>query len=50
MILQETQVPHLLQAGFKKDKISTTTMDIAPPSDCKYYSFTKMITPSIIKE
>lgn len=47
---QETQVPHLLQAGFKKEKISTTTMDIAPPSDCKYYSFNKMITPTIIKE
>lgn len=47
---QETQVPHLLQAGFKKEKISTTTMDIAPPSECKYYSFKKMITPTIIKE
>lgn len=50
MILQETQVPHLLQAGFKKENISTTTMDIAPPSECKYYSFNKMVTPSIIKE
>lgn len=43
-------MPHLLQAGFKKEKISTTTMDIAPPSECKYYSFHKMITPTILKE
>eukprot|EP00064_Thunnus_orientalis_P016508 superscaffoldBa00003290_g16574 len=49
-MFEETQVPHLLQAGFKKEKISTTTMDIAPPSECKYYSFHKMITPTIVKE
>uniref|UniRef100_A0A672F7V3 Guanidinoacetate N-methyltransferase n=1 Tax=Salarias fasciatus TaxID=181472 RepID=A0A672F7V3_SALFA len=49
-MFEETQVPHLLQAGFKKEKISTTTMDIAPPSECKYYSFKKMITPTIVKQ
>ncbi len=47
---QETQVPYLLEAGFKKEKISTTLMDISPPSECKYYSFNKMITPTIVKE
>lgn len=41
---------NLVQAGFKKEKISTTNMDIVPPSDCKYYSFGKMITPTILKE
>ncbi|KAJ3599933.1 hypothetical protein NHX12_033887 [Muraenolepis orangiensis] len=49
-MFQETQMPHLLQAGFKKEKISTATMDIVPPSECKYYSFPKMITPTILKE
>ena len=43
-------MPHLLEAGFKKEKISTTTMDIVPPTDCKYYDFRKMITPTILKE
>jgi len=50
LFFQETQVPHLVEAGFKKEKISTTLMDISPPSECKYYSFKKMITPTIIKE
>ncbi|TNN40877.1 Guanidinoacetate N-methyltransferase [Liparis tanakae] len=48
--IKETQVPSLLQAGFKKDKIRTTTMDIAPPAECKYYAFNKMITPTILKD
>ena len=47
---QESQVPHLIKAGFKKENISTTLMDIIPPADCKYYSFNKMITPTILKK
>ncbi|XP_070550081.1 guanidinoacetate N-methyltransferase-like [Ptychodera flava] len=49
-MFQETQVPHLVEAGFKKENISTDVMDIEPETECKYYSFDKMIAPRIIKE
>ncbi|KAJ8374717.1 hypothetical protein SKAU_G00052970 [Synaphobranchus kaupii] len=48
-MFQETQVPQLIEAGFKKEKISTTLLNIIPPSECKYYDFHKMITPTVVK-
>ena len=49
-MFQETQVEHLVEAGFKRENISTEVIDISPPTQCKYYSFKKMIAPTILKE
>lgn len=49
-MFQDTQVKHLIDSGFKEDNISTEVMEIEPPKSCRYYSFGKMIAPTVIKE
>ena len=49
-MFEETQLPKLLEIGFKKENITTETMKISVPKECKYYSHGEMIAPCIIKQ
>ena len=50
VMFRETQIKHLVESGFKEANISTEVMDIQPPESCRYYSFGKMIAPTVVKE
>lgn len=45
----ETQIPKLIEAGFKRENISWKVTDIVPEKECRYYSYSKMIAPTVVK-
>jgi len=49
-LFEETQMPHLLEAGFKRENITWEIISNQPPSSCRYYATEWMISPKCIKE
>lgn len=50
IMFEDTQIPKLLKAGFKRNNITWNVISIEPPIECRYYSHKQMIAPIIIKE
>ena len=50
LTFQETQVHHVVEAGFKEENIKTELLPITPEPGCRYYSHNVMIAPTIVKE
>ena len=48
LMFQETQMKHLIEAGFNEENVTTETLSIQPPKECEYYNFNEMIAPTII--
>lgn len=48
-MFKETQIQHLIEAGFSEKHITTQVIDNPPESNCEYYSTPKMIAPTIYK-
>ena len=49
-MLQETQLPYLVEAGFVKENITIEAFPVSPPPECRYYSCHQAIAPTIVKE
>jgi len=48
-MFEKTQVPHLLDAGFKRENIHAQVIPICPPDECQYYSLKQVIVPHLTK-
>ena len=49
LYIKDTQLAHLIEAGFKKENVSTEVIWNQPPGDCEYYSKPEMIAPTVVK-
>lgn len=48
-LFTETQLPHLLAAGWKESEISFETAPSNPPADCEYYCHQTALVPVLTK-
>ena len=48
-LFRETQLPHLLAAGWKEEEIAFETAPTNPTDDCEYYSHPTGLVPILTK-
>lgn len=46
---QETQLPALLAAGFRREDVTWREMELKPPAGCRYYACARLLVPRVVR-
>jgi len=44
-LFRETQLPHLIAAGWKEEELAFEVAPASPPAECEYYSHDTALVP-----
>ncbi|XP_060038212.1 guanidinoacetate N-methyltransferase [Erinaceus europaeus] len=48
-MFEETQLPALLAAGFRREDVTWREMELRPPASCRYYACTRLLVPRVVR-